>query len=192
MIDPQEKARTQGKCRAIKSHTGTFSIREFIYSILRRFLYFYMSNPLIYTILGALVSPVPDCVFQAFSIGKVLVTQSCPMLRNSMDCSPPGSSVHGILQAKTLEWVAISFSGDCPNPGVRPGSPAFQEDSLLSEPPGNIPAGKGAFYCLKVIIYRGCGQQIFNSYSFYVLNILEKEGANPPERVYSLAWKIGK
>ena len=98
------------------------------------------------------------------------------MLHNSMDCSPPGSSVHGILQAKTLEWVAISFSGDCPNPGVRPGSPAFQEDSLLSEPPGDIPVGKGAFYCLKVIIYRGCGQQIFNSYSFYVLNNIRKGG----------------
>ena len=32
-------------------------------------------------------------------------------LCNPMDCSPPGSSVHGILQARVLEWVAISFSG---------------------------------------------------------------------------------
>ena len=38
------------------------------------------------------------------------VTQSCPTLCNPMDCSPPGSSVHGILQARILEWVAISFS----------------------------------------------------------------------------------
>ena len=36
--------------------------------------------------------------------------QSCPTLRNSMDCSPPGSSVHGILQAGILEWVAMSSS----------------------------------------------------------------------------------
>ena len=36
--------------------------------------------------------------------------QSCPTLCNPMDCSPPGSPVHGILQARTLEWVAISFS----------------------------------------------------------------------------------
>ena len=36
--------------------------------------------------------------------------QSCLTLCNPMDCSPPDSSVHGILQAKTLEWVAISFS----------------------------------------------------------------------------------
>ena len=40
----------------------------------------------------------------------VLVTQSCPTLCDPMDCSPPGSSVHGILQAGMLEWVAVSFS----------------------------------------------------------------------------------
>ena len=101
-----------------------------------------------------------------------------------MDCSLPGFSLHGILQARTLEWVAISFSnawkwevkvkslsrvwllappwtvayqappslgfsrqeywsgvplpspGDFPNPGIEPGSPALQVDSLPSKPPG--------------------------------------------------------
>ena len=38
------------------------------------------------------------------------VAQSCPTLSNAMDCSPPGSSIHGILQARVLEWVAIAFS----------------------------------------------------------------------------------
>ena len=38
------------------------------------------------------------------------VTQSCPTLCDPAHCSLPGSSVHGILQARTLEWVAISFS----------------------------------------------------------------------------------
>ena len=38
------------------------------------------------------------------------VAQSCPTLCNPVDCSPPGSSIHGILQARILEWVAISFS----------------------------------------------------------------------------------
>ena len=38
------------------------------------------------------------------------VTQSCPTLRDSMNCSPPGSSVHGIFQARVLEWGAIAFS----------------------------------------------------------------------------------
>ena len=36
--------------------------------------------------------------------------QSCPTLCDPIDCSPPGSTVPGILQARTLEWVAISFS----------------------------------------------------------------------------------
>ena len=39
-----------------------------------------------------------------------LAAQSCPTLRNPRDCSPPGSSVHGIFQARTLKWVAIPFS----------------------------------------------------------------------------------
>ncbi|CAI9178504.1 unnamed protein product [Rangifer tarandus platyrhynchus] len=39
------------------------------------------------------------------------VTQLCPTLSNPMDCSPPGSSVHGIFQARVLEWGAIAFSG---------------------------------------------------------------------------------
>ena len=41
---------------------------------------------------------------------KVLVAQLCPTLCDLMDCSLPGSSVHGILQARILEWVAIPFS----------------------------------------------------------------------------------
>ena len=64
------------------------------------------------------------------------VAQSCPTLCNPKDCSLPGSSVHGIFQARVLEWVAISFSRDLPNPGIKPGSPALQADVLLSEPPG--------------------------------------------------------
>ena len=41
---------------------------------------------------------------------KVLVAQSCPIPCNPIDCSTPGSSIHGIFQARILEWVAISFS----------------------------------------------------------------------------------
>ena len=39
------------------------------------------------------------------------VAQSCLTLSDPMDCSPPGSSIHGIFQAKVLEWGAIAFSG---------------------------------------------------------------------------------
>ena len=55
-------------------------------------------------------------------------------------CDPMGrgawqATVHGIPQARTLEWVAISFSRDLPNPGIEPRSPALQVDSLPSGPP---------------------------------------------------------
>ena len=107
---------------------------------------------------------------------KVLVALSCPTLCDCMDCSPPGSSVHGILQARILEGVAVSFSRGSsqprdqtqfshiaggfltvwatrepwilewvaypysryhPDPGIKPGSPALQADSLPAELPGN-------------------------------------------------------
>ena len=45
-------------------------------------------------------------------ISIVLVGQSCPTLGDSMNCSPPGSVVHGILQARIPQWFAISFSKD--------------------------------------------------------------------------------
>ena len=64
------------------------------------------------------------------------VAQSCPTLCDPMDCSLPGSSLHGILQARVLEWVAISFPGDLPDPGIEPGSPTVQADAVTSEPPG--------------------------------------------------------
>ena len=55
----------------------------------------------------------------------VLGTQSCPTLCDPTDCSPPGySSVHGILQARILEWIAIPFSRELSNPGIEPWSPA--------------------------------------------------------------------
>ena len=64
-----------------------------------------------------------------------LVAYSCPTLR-PLDCTLPGSSVHGILQARILEWVAVSSSRNLPHPGIKLGSPASQTDSLWSEPPG--------------------------------------------------------
>jgi len=45
-------------------------------------------------------------------------------------------TVHGILQARILEWVAFPFSGDLPNPGIEPRSPTLQADSLPAEPQG--------------------------------------------------------
>ena len=90
------------------------------------------------------------------------VAQSCPTLCDPMDCSTPGLPGHhqlpeftqthvhlfcqpldyslpgsygrGISQGGTLGWAATSFSGDLPNPGTEPRSPALQVDSLPSEP----------------------------------------------------------
>ena len=53
------------------------------------------------------------------------VTQSCPILCSPMDCSLPGYSVHGISQARILEWVAISSYRGSSGPGIEPASPAF-------------------------------------------------------------------
>ena len=64
---------------------------------------------------------------------KVLVAQSCPTLCNPMDCSPPCSSVCGILPARILERVAIPFSKESSQSRDNHWSPAMQEDS---EPPG--------------------------------------------------------
>ena len=62
-----------------------------------------------------------------------LVTQLSPTLCDPMDCSPPVSSVHRILQARILKWVAIPFSKGSSRLGIKFKSPALQADSLLSE-----------------------------------------------------------
>ena len=56
------------------------------------------------------VSKVMSRLFNMLSESESEVTQSCPTLCDPVDCSPPGSSIHGILQARILEWLAISFS----------------------------------------------------------------------------------
>ena len=66
----------------------------------------------------------------------VLVTQSCPTLHDPMDCKLPGSSVHGVLQARGLEWVASSFFREFSWPRNWTQAPTLQADSLPSEPPG--------------------------------------------------------
>ena len=67
---------------------------------------------------------------------EVKVTRSCPALCDHMDCSLPGSSVHGILQARYWSGFPFPSPGDLPNPGIEPRSPALQAYSLPSEPPG--------------------------------------------------------
>ena len=62
------------------------------------------------------------------------VTQSCPTLCDPVACSPPGFSIHGILQVRILEWVAMPSSRDLPDPGIKPpfsAALALQAGSLL-------------------------------------------------------------
>ena len=71
------------------------------------------------------------------SISNV-TAQSCLTLCNPMDYSPPASSVHGILQARILEWVALPFSRNLPNPGLNLHLLLWQVGSLPAAPPGKL------------------------------------------------------
>ena len=76
---------------------------------------------------------VPDWIGSGFggecaALSRSVVSDSV----TPIDCSPPGSSAHGILQVRILEWAAISFSRDLPNPGMEPRSPAWQTLYQLS------------------------------------------------------------
>ena len=69
-------------------------------------------------------------------IVKVLVLSRVWLLVTPMDRSPPGFSVHRVLQARILEWAAFPSTGNLPNRGIKTRFPALQVDSLPSEPPG--------------------------------------------------------
>ena len=77
------------------------------------------------------------------------------MDKEDVDCSPPGSSVHGIFQAGILEWVAIAFSRGSSPPRDRTGSPALQlqTDALSPEPPGK-PNSKESIGIINYGIYK--------------------------------------
>ena len=90
--------------------------------------------------------PISDYHLRESRISQKRLTLFCcakslqvrPTLCNRMDCSPPGSSTHGTLQARTLEWVAMPSSrGSC-----------IGSKSLTTGPPGRFPPGKPYFHCL--------------------------------------------
>ena len=73
-----------------------------------------------------------------------------------MDCSLPDSSVHGISQARLLEWDAISISRDLPDPGIEPASPmspAFAAEFFTLVPPDKIGSSYTDLSSLEVPIY---------------------------------------
>ena len=87
----------------------------------------------------------PSRIFRADDIIVCVCVCACPVVSDSlqcMDCSPPGSSVPGILQARIPEWVAIPSPGDLPDSGI-------ELTSLLS------PAVAGGFFanCATLLVY---------------------------------------
>ena len=96
------------------------------------------------------------------------VTKLCLTLFNPMDCSPPGSSAHGISKARILEWVAISFSRGSSDQGIIPESPALAGRFFITEPLGK-PLKEMRFlyywYQLFLVFYNLLG-------SFYVTLVL--------------------
>ena len=98
------------------------------------------SEKMLQHVYQSIIVPAKHCVC-------VLVAQLCSTLCDPMDCSPPGFSIHWILQARTLDCgLPFPFSGDLSDPGIEPRSPTLQADSLRFEPPGK-PAQQNITYC---------------------------------------------
>ena len=96
--------------------------------------------------LGLMLYSIWD--FQGSAWQNVVVVEcfkSCPTLFRPQDCSPPGSSVHGIFQARILEWVAVSFSRGSSPLRDRTASPALAGGFFITEPPGK-PAWQNTWF----------------------------------------------
>ena len=77
-----------------------------------------------------------DSPSNSLNVGREVKVKSLRRVRLFATPWLPGSAVHGIFQARILEWAAISSPGDLPNPGIEAGSAALQTDALPSEPLG--------------------------------------------------------
>ena len=101
-----------GKTTALTSWTFVGKVMSLLFNMLSRLVIAFLPRDK-YLLISWLQSPSAEILSESE------FTQSCPTLCNPMDCSPPGSSVHGILQARVLEWVAISFSRGSSRPRDR-------------------------------------------------------------------------
>ena len=82
-------------------------------------------------------APIIHYILESYKVCRVyfacvLVVQLCSFLCHLKNCSPPGSSVHGILQARNWSGLPFPSPGDLPNPGLELRFPTFQADSLFS------------------------------------------------------------
>ena len=99
-----------------------------------------------------------------------------------MDCSLPGPSIHGILQARILQWVAISFSRGSSYPGIEPWSSALQVDSLLTE------LGGKAMGLISILVRGGRGE--LQGKQMTARNRAEEEGEREVKKSKWLFRKI--
>ena len=95
------------------------------------FTHMFFDEMIIYSFRNTVYCSTSDSEF----LGCVCA-QLHPTLCDIMNCSPPGFPVHGISQAPILKWVAISSSGDLPDPGLKPMSPALAGRFLTTKLPG--------------------------------------------------------
>ena len=93
------------KCCIHFKCTAKWSNYTYIYTYIYIYIYIYIDSLHCYVVNSTIV--FSDSIK---SVNTVKVTQLCPSLCDPMDCSLPGSSVHGILQSRIREWVAIPFS----------------------------------------------------------------------------------
>ena len=95
---------------------------------------------------------------------EVKVAQSCPTL-----CDPMDYILHGILQARILEWVAVTFSRGSSNPGIEPRSPSLQADSLPAESQGKPKnTGMGSLSLLQwIFLTMKLNQSLFTAGRFF-------------------------
>ena len=120
--------------KLLRASCGHLILQFFLLSFLVRLLLVPTSNA---TSGSHIVEHVPPMVTNAMGQQlltwqiQLLVTQSCLTLCRLVDCSPPGSSVHGISQARMLEWVALPSPGGLPHPGTGLGPPALQVALLV-------------------------------------------------------------
>ena len=104
-------------------------------------------------------SPGPNCL--TFKRLCAKLPPSCLTRCDPVDCSPPGSSVHGILQARILAWVAFPSPGGLPDPGIEPAAAA---DSLPLSQQGSPIAGHWLLYnTSKTVPYK---ERVFTSLSY--------------------------
>ena len=150
---PQQSHSPKPTLLAEPTEIGSSTDSELLYS-LRKFLPFY-SNPILHIrcrllevepgrsmsrgkfLLSVLPQTILEIIVYTCMCAKLL--HLCLTLYDPMDCSPPGSCVHGICRQEYWSGLPCSPPRYLPNPGIEPRSPALQVDSLPSEPPGKPP-----------------------------------------------------